>query len=122
MSASEYVKISCRLPQIKTLIHADMYQENELLYIIRGCVFDVYIGIPLQYKDIAFDVGYRLDLLIENKVIIEIKSVDILLDIHHKQLLTYLKLLNKKLGLLINFNSFSIDKSIIRIVNKLQSA
>ena len=116
------MKISRRSPQIKTLIHADMYQENELSYIIRGCVFDVYIGIPLQYKDIAFDVGYRLDLLIENKVIIEIKSVDILLDIHHKQLLTYLQLLNKKLGLLINFNSVSIDKSIIRIVDKLQSA
>ena len=129
-----------------------MYQENELSYIIRGCVFDVYnqlgpgllesvyekalahelqtkhlevksqIGIPIQYKDLTFDVGYRLDLLIENKVIIEIESVDILLDIHHKQLLTYLKLLNKKLGLLINFNSVSIDKSIIRIVNKLQSA
>jgi GxxExxY protein len=129
-----------------------MYQENELSYVIRGCVFDVYnqlgpgllesvyekalayelqskqlkvksqIGIPMQYKDIAFDVGYRLDLLVEEKVIIEIKSVDILLDIHHKQLLTYLKLLDKKLGLLINFNSVSIDKSIIRIVNKLQSA
>ncbi|NTW33864.1 MAG: GxxExxY protein, partial [Bacteroidetes bacterium] len=69
--------------------------------------------------DIYFDVGFRLDILVDDKVIIEIKSVESLSDVHHKQLLTYLKLTGKKLGLLINFNSSSISNSIIRIVNNL---
>jgi GxxExxY protein len=73
----------------------------------------------MHYQNILFDVGYRLDLLIENKVIVEIKSVDSLIDIHHKQLLTYLKLMDKKLGLLINFNATSLNKSIVRIANHL---
>jgi GxxExxY protein len=68
--------------------------------------------------DIKFDCGFRLDILVNDLVIIEIKSVDVLMDIHHKQLLTYLKLTNKKLGLLINFNAISLDKiSMIRIIN-----
>jgi GxxExxY protein len=126
-----------------------MFTENQLSYMIRGAAFKVHsklgpgllesvyetaleyelkklnlvvrsqIGIPMYYDNIRFDVGYRLDLLIENKVIVEIKSVDMLIDIHHKQLLTYLKLMDKKLGLLINVNSASLDKSIIRIVNNL---
>ena len=66
-----------------------------------------------------YDVGFRLDLLINDLVIIEVKSVENLLDVHHKQLLTYLKLSNKKPGLLINFNSSSLKNSITRIVNKL---
>jgi GxxExxY protein len=78
------------------------------------------IGIPMFYKEIQFDVGFRLDLLINELVIIEVKSVESLLDVHHKQLLTYLKLANKRLGLLINFNSSSLKNSIIRIVNNLQ--
>jgi len=57
--------------------------------------------------------------MVEDKVIIEVKSVDALQDVHYKQLLTYLKLLDLRLGLLINFNTSSLDKSIIRIVNKL---
>ena len=64
----------------------------------------------MHYQNILFDVGYRLDLLIENKVVVEIKSVDSLIDIHHKQLLTYLRLMDKKLGLLINFNSTSLQQ------------
>jgi GxxExxY protein len=68
--------------------------------------------------DIKLDCGFRLDILVNDLVIIEIKSVDVLMDIHHKQLLTYLKLANKKLGLLINFNAISLDKtSMIRIIN-----
>jgi GxxExxY protein len=76
-------------------------------------------GIPLKYDHIHFDVGFRLDLLVEGSVIIEIKSVESLQDVHHKQLLTYLRLMNIKLGLLINFNTTSIDTSIIRIANNL---
>ena len=66
------------------------------------------------------EVGFRLDLLVDNKVIIEIKSVETLLPVHHKQLLTYLKLSGKKLGLLVNFNTAEIEKNIIRIVNNLR--
>ena len=76
------------------------------------------VGIPVFYYDIRFNIGFRMDLLIDDKVIVEIKSVDILIDIHHKQLLTYLKLTGKKVGLLINFNSISLDKSaMVRIIN-----
>ena len=63
--------------------------------------------------------GFRMDLLVNAKVIVEIKSVENLLDIHHKQLLTYLKLSNKRLGLLINFNTVRLKDSIVRIVNSL---
>ncbi len=74
-------------------------------------------GIAVEYKNVKMELGFRMDLLVEDKVIIEIKSVEELNDIHKKQLLTYLKLSDKKLGLLINFNSNSLNKSIIRIIN-----
>lgn len=77
------------------------------------------IGIPMKYKEFDLDIGFRLDILVNNSVIIEIKSVESLTDVHHKQLLTYLKLANKKLGLLINVNSNSLKNSIVRIVNNL---
>jgi GxxExxY protein len=75
--------------------------------------------LPLIYKGITIDCGYRLDILVEDKVIIEIKSVDELSNIHTAQLLTYLKLSNKRLGLLINFNVMLIKSGIKRIVNNL---
>ena len=74
----------------------------------------------MKYKDLVFGCGFRLDILVHELVIIEVKSVDLLIDIHYKQLLTYLKLTNLKLGILINFNSISLDKSsMVRIVNGL---
>lgn len=77
-------------------------------------------GIPFNYNDeVVFDCGFRLDVLVNNKVIVEIKSVESLTDVHHKQLLTYLKLTDKKLGLLINFNVILLKNSITRIVNNL---
>jgi GxxExxY protein len=72
-----------------------------------------------MYADIKMDVGFRLDIIVNDLVIIEVKSVESLMDVHHKQLLTYLKLSNKKLGLLIDFNSSSLKDSITRIVNNL---
>jgi len=74
---------------------------------------------PVIYDGIKMDHGFRVDLLVEEKVIVEVKSVETLLDVHHKQLLTYLKLSGKKLGLLINFNCSSLKNSITRIVNNL---
>ena len=76
-------------------------------------------ALPLLYEEVKLDVGYRIDILVENKLIIEIKSVDALNDIHFAQLLTYLKLTNCKLGLLINFNVVLIKNGIKRIVNNL---
>ena len=74
----------------------------------------------MVYKDIQLDVGYRLDLWVENKVIVELKTVDVLLDVHHMQLLTYLRLSGNKLGLLINFNVVRIKDGMFRKVNGLE--
>jgi GxxExxY protein len=95
--------------------------ESALAYELRQEGFDVLtqLGLPVVYKEIEMEQGFRMDLLVNQKVIVEVKSVDALFDIHHKQLLTYLKLSEKKLGLLINFNSVRLKDSIIRIVNKL---
>lgn len=122
---------------------------EELTYKIRGCIFEVFkemgsgllesvyeaaltfelkiqklgvqtqIPIPVIYKSVQLDLGFRLDLLVENEVIIEVKSVEILHELHKKQLLNYLKLTGKKVGFLVNFNSSKlIDKeTIIRVVN-----
>ena len=123
--------------------------ENDISYKIRGAIFKVFnalgpgllesayeavlmhelikdglevkaqVALPLIYDKIKMDVGYRIDLLVENKVIIEIKSVENLAEVHHKQVLTYLKLSGLKLGILVNFNVAEIDKSIFRKVNGL---
>lgn len=123
--------------------------ENDISYKIRGAIFKVFsvlgpgllesayeavlayelqqaglevktqVALPLIYEDIKLDVGYRIDIVVNNKVIIEIKSVETLTEVHHKQVLTYLRLSKFKLGLLINFNCIEIDRSIFRKVNGL---
>ena len=72
---------------------------------------------PLIYKDVKLDCGYRLDLLVENKLVIEVKSVEALNDIHLAQTLTYMKLGNYKLGLLINFNVLLLKQGLQRVIN-----
>jgi GxxExxY protein len=76
-------------------------------------------AVPLIHNDIKLEIGFRADIIIEGKLIIEIKSVEVLADIHWKQVLTYLKLSNIKLGLLVNFNVPQLKDGIKRIVNKL---
>ncbi|MCB0824119.1 MAG: GxxExxY protein [Bacteroidales bacterium] len=76
-------------------------------------------ALPLVYEEIKLDPGYRVDILVENKLIIEIKSVEALNDVHLAQILTYLKLSGCKLGLLINFNVALIKNGIKRVVNQL---
>lgn len=95
--------------------------ETALVYELKKQGYDVkvQVGIPMIYEEIKMDIGFRLDLLVNDKVIVEIKSVETLMDVHHKQVLTYLKLTGVKLGLLINFNSYPLKENIIRIVNKL---
>ena len=120
---------------------------NELTFKVRGAIFEVYnilgpgllestyeaalayefdnLGleyktqVPLNvlYKGKDLGLGFRMDMLIEDMLVLELKSVDLLTDIHKKQLNTYLKLANKSLGLLINFNTTNLDKNIIRIIN-----
>lgn len=122
-------------------------EDNEITFLIRKAIFNVYNGlgpgllesvyekilayeledyglkvktqlpIPVIYNGINFDIGFRADILVEDRIIIEIKSVKEIEDVHHKQLLTYLKLANKKLGILVNFNTDRIDKNIFRKVN-----
>ena len=123
--------------------------ENDVSYIIRGCIFDVYrtlgpgllesvytaalclelarrsiafqkdVGLPVWYDGEKIDLGFRLDIVVADKVIIEVKSVEQLAPVHHKQLLTYLKLSRLKLGILVNFNCEKIEEAIHRKVNGL---
>lgn len=73
-------------------------------------------ALPLVYKEVKLDAGYRLDLLVENKVVIELKSVEALNDVHTAQVLTYLKLSKCKIGLLMNFNVKSLKLGIKRLI------
>jgi GxxExxY protein len=75
--------------------------------------------LPLVYKEVYLDAGYRIDLLVERKVVIELKSVETLNDVHLAQVLTYLKLSGCKLGLLMNFNVIRLVDGLKRVVNKL---
>ena len=72
---------------------------------------------PIVYKDVKLDHGYRMDLLVENKIVVEIKTVEAFVDVHFAQVMTYLKLGNYRLGLLINFKSSLLKKGIKRIIN-----
>ena len=121
--------------------------ENEITYQIRGAVYDVYAAlgpgllesvyeealvyelqqrglkverqkhVPIIYKGTVLHTDLRLDLLVEDSVIVELKSVDEMKKVFAKQLLTYLRLMNKKVGLLVNFNTDNILTAIERIVN-----
>ena len=129
--------------------HYKMKSLNELSYKVIGCAMEVYktlgpgllesayekalvheltlAGIPVQsqvevemiYKGVNIGEGLRLDLLVDDRIIVELKSVEELKPVHHKQLLTYLKLMDKRLGLLINFNVTDIMQGINRVVNNL---
>jgi GxxExxY protein len=126
-----------------------MLTENEISKIILDIAFDIHINlgpglfesvyeeilfyeltnyglkvkrqkaIPVFWQELIMDVGFKADLIVENKVIIEIKSIEALAPIHYKQLTTYLKITNLKLGLLINFNEYLLKDGIKRIANKL---
>lgn len=121
--------------------------ENEISFYIRKSIFEIYnelgpgllekvyektlaydlkskglevrtqVPIPIKFKDLIIESSFIADIIVEDKVIIEIKSIEEISNIHHKQLLTYLKLTNLKLGILVNFNTDYIDKSIYRKIN-----
>ena len=84
---------------------------------LRGIKFERQVPLPLNYKGVDLDCGYRLDLLVEDKVIVELKSVETLEPIHEAQMLTYLKFRNAWLGLIINFNVIMLKDGVRRMVN-----
>jgi len=83
---------------------------------LRGLRFERQIPLPLEYKGVKLDVGYRIDLLVENIVVVELKAVEKLIPIHESQLLTYLRLAGKQVALLINFNTRLLKDGIVRRV------
>ncbi len=109
-------------------IHIELWPEllesvyEEILYselIDQGLTVERQKAIPVIWKENKMNLGFRADLIVENKVIIELKSVEQLAPVHPKQLLTYLKITGLKLGLLVNFNEALIKHGITRIVNNL---
>lgn len=99
---------------------AEMQRKQYNYELIRqGLKVERQKAIPVIWKDNKMGVGFRADLIIENKVIIELKSVEMIAPVHSKQLLTYLRITGLKLGLLINFNEKLIKDGITRIVNNL---
>lgn len=94
--------------------HILNYELTEL-----GLTTQTQFAVPVVWKDIKMDKGFRADIIVESKVIIEIKSVETINSVHQKQLLTYLRLTNTKLGLLINFNEALLKNGIQRVVNGL---
>jgi GxxExxY protein len=95
--------------------------ENALAYDLKELGFNVrqQVPMPFIYKEVKQEVGFRIDLLVNSKVIIEVKAVETVAPVHFAQLLTYLKLSGIKLGLLINFNSKTLKNNIHRVVNNL---
>ena len=85
----------------------------------NGIPFTRQQGIPLVHEEIRMNAGFRADVIIDNKVIVELKSIEALAPVHYKQILTYLKLTDLKLGLLVNFNVNLMKDGIHRIANKL---
>lgn len=86
----------------------------------RGFEVERQVPVPIQYLGVQFEEGYRLDLLVNNVVIVEITSIEEVVSVHNKQLLTYLRLKHKPLGLLLNFNVDLMKDGITRIVNQLE--
>jgi GxxExxY protein len=82
-----------------------------------GLKVESQVSLPVFYDGIKLEAGYKIDILVENKVILELKAVERILPIHEAQLLTYLKLANKKIGLLINFNVKVLKEGIVRKIN-----
>jgi len=83
-----------------------------------GLIVKRQVPVPVFYEEIKMDVGFKADLIIEDEVIVEIKSIESIHPVHKKQLLTYLRLANKRIGLLINFNEEVLKNGITRLINK----
>ncbi len=100
----------------------EMVYEIILEYLLRqkGLRVERQVSIPIKYHDIKFDEGFKADIIVEGKVILELKSVEKICDAHKKQLGTYLRLTGCKLGFILNFNEALMKDGIVRIVNGLE--
>lgn len=85
----------------------------------HGLIVERQVAVPVIWESVKLDIGFRADMIVNKKVIIEVKSIETLAPVHPKQVLTYLRLTGLKLGLLINFNEFLLKNGIKRIVNNL---
>src|SRR5690606_36389154 len=124
-------------------------EENDITYKVRNCIFAVYnnlgpgllesvyeaalcyelrkinlkvqsqVMLPVVYDDMRLDIGFRMDIVVEDMVVIEVKSVEELSKLHFKQLLTYLKISEKKVGILVNFNCDNLKENLKRVVHNL---
>jgi len=83
---------------------------------LRGLSFQRQVALPVSYKGLKLDCGYKIDLIVESEIVVELKSIDKIIPVHEPQLLTYLKISGKRVGLLINFNSALLTQGIIRSV------
>jgi GxxExxY protein len=111
--------------QVHTKLGPGLFEsvyEATLAYEIgkRGLKCVRQLPVPIEYDSLVFDEGFRADLIVEDKLIVELKSVEELARVHKKQLLTYLRLTGKKIGLLVNFGEEYIKDGIVRIVNGLK--
>ena len=88
----------------------------------RGLRIEAQKALPVTYREVKLDCGYRLDLVVEDEIIVEVKAVENLLPIHEAQLLSYLRLANKKVGLLLNFHVSVLKSGLKRIVNEFPDA
>lgn len=95
--------------------------EHCLAYELRaaGLYVEAQKPLPLAYKEVKLEIGYRIDLLVDKEVIVEIKATDGINDLHLAQTLTYMKLLNKEIGLILNFNVVSLKQGIKRVINSM---
>ena len=84
---------------------------------LRGLEFKRQLSVPVEYKGIKLDCGFRIDLVVADLVVVEIKAVEKVMPVHKAQLLTYLKIMNLKLGLLINFNEEKVKNGTHRVIN-----
>ena len=85
----------------------------------RGLKAERQVSLPLRYKEVTLEIGYRIDIWVDRKLIIEVKSVESLQPIHLAQVITYLKLTDNRLGLLVNFNEKLVSKGIRRVANRM---
>lgn len=85
----------------------------------RGLVVEREVTLPIRYKGLTFEHGFRLDLLVENRLVVELKAVDKMIPVYRAQLLSYLKLSQLKVGLIINFNVPRLTEGVTRVVNQL---
>jgi GxxExxY protein len=83
---------------------------------LRGLSFQRQVALPVSYKGLKLDCGYKIDLIVESEIVVELKSIEKIIPVHEPQLLTYLKISGKRVGLLINFNSALLTQGIIRSV------